>query len=50
MDLEISEVTEIEKDITCDVISERWMLVPKISIPNTQIIYHKEGNMLKDQT
>jgi len=29
MDLEISEVTEIEKDKTWDVLSEKWMLAPK---------------------
>jgi len=49
-DLEISELSEIEKDITWDVLSEKWMLAPNISIPNTQIISHMEGKMFEGQT
>lgn len=49
MDMEINVVTEIEKDITWDVISEKWMLAQKINIPNTQIFYHMEGKILEGQ-
>ena len=49
MELENSEVAEIEKDITWDVFSDKWMLAQKFRRLTIQIIDHMKGNMLEGQ-
>lgn len=49
MELENSEVTEIEKDITWDVFSDKWMLAQKFRRPTIQFIDHTKGNMSEGQ-
>lgn len=49
MKLDNSELTEMEKDITWGVLSDKWRLAPNNRIPNIQIIDHLRVNSVERQ-
>jgi len=49
MELDNSEVTEIEKVISWDVFRDNWMLATKFRISTIRILCHMESNIKESQ-